>query len=365
MIPMNGFQREARELRERELAAAERVLRSGWYILGNEVRAFEQAWARAVGTRFAVGVGNGMDAIEIGLRVLGIGPGDEVITTPMTAFASVLAILRAGARPVLADIDPETAQMSLESARRCLSKRTKAILLVHLYGHAHRLDRWKALCDEAGIVLVEDCAQAHLAAWSGVRAGAWGMLGAFSFYPTKNLGAVGDGGALTTSDETLDALARQLRNYGQSERYHHPERGLNSRLDELQAAILGVRLSVLEAYTGRRRTIARAYRAGIANGAIRLLAAPEREENHVYHLFVVRSENRDRLAQHLRARGIESLIHYPVPVHAQPPCADLPRDPQGLAMAERHGRECLSIPCNPQLADDEVSAVIEALNDFR
>lgn len=365
MIPMNGFQREARELRQRELAAVERVLRSGWYILGSEVREFEQAWARTVGTRCAVGVGNGMDAIEIALRALGVGPGDEVITTPMTAFASVLAILRAGAQPVLADIDPETAQMSEQSARRCVSARTKAILLVHLYGHAHRLDRWKALCDEARIVLVEDCAQAHLAAWSGIRAGAWGRIGAFSFYPTKNLGAIGDGGALTTDDEALAAIARRLRNYGQSERYHHPDLGLNSRLDELQAAILRERLHVLEAYTARRRSIASAYRAGIANPAIRPLAAPEHEENHVYHLFVVRCGERDRLARHLRARGIESLIHYPLPVHAQAPCTALPRDPEGLAMAERHGRECLSVPCNPQLADAEVAAVIDALNDFR
>jgi len=365
MIPMNGFQREAQSLRQRELAAVDRVLRSGWYILGNEVREFEAEWAHAIGAAQAVGVGNGMDAIEIGLRALGIGPGDEVITTPMTAFASVLAILRAGAQPVLADIDSATVQMSLESAQRCLGPKTKAVLLVHLYGHAHQLDRWKAFCDGVGIQLVEDCAQAHLASWNGVRAGAWGRLGAFSFYPTKNLGAIGDGGALVTDDTALAALARQLRNYGQSERYHHPVLGLNSRLDELHAAILRVRLTVLEAYTARRREIARAYRTGIANPALRLLAAPADEANHVHHLFVLRSEQRERLAEHLHARGIESLIHYPIPVHQQPPSTELRRDPEGLEAAERHGRECLSIPCNPQLTNDEVDAVIEALNDFR
>lgn len=365
MIPMNGFQREAPALRERELAAVDRVLRSGWYILGKEVEAFEREWARAIGIAHAVGVGNGMDAIEIGLRALGIGPGDEVITTPMTAFASVLAILRAGAQPVLADIDPATAQMSLESAQRCLGPKTKAVLLVHLYGHVHRLDRWKAFCDATGIALVEDCAQAHLASWSGVRAGAWGRLGAFSFYPTKNLGAVGDGGALVTSDPSLAALARQLRNYGQSERYQHPVLGLNSRLDELHAAILRERLAVLEVYTGRRREVARTYRAGIANPALRLLAAPLEEANHVHHLFVLCCSRRDVLSAHLRERGIESLIHYPIPVHLQQPCAELRRDPEGLGAAERHGRECLSVPCNPQLADDEVGTVIEALNDFR
>lgn len=365
MIPMNGFQREAPALRERELAAADRVLRSGWYILGNEVEAFEREWARATGVSHAVGVGNGMDAIEIGLRVLGIGPGDEVITTPMTAFASVLAILRAGAQPVLADIDPATAQMSVESAQRCLGPKTKAVLLVHLYGHAHQLDRWAAFCDAAGVPLVEDCAQAHLASWSGVRAGAWGKLGAFSFYPTKNLGAIGDGGAIVTNDPSAAALARQLRNYGQSERYHHPVLGLNSRLDELHAAILRERLAVLEAYTARRREVACAYRAGITNTALRLLAPPVEEANHVHHLFVVCCTRRDALMAHLRASDIESLIHYPIPVHRQPPCEGLRRDPEGLAAAERHGRECLSIPCNPQLADDEVRTVIKALNDFR
>jgi len=365
MIPMNGFLREAPALRERELAAVDRVLRSGRYILGDEVREFENQWARAIGTAHAVGVGNGMDAIEIGLRALGVGPGDEVITTPMTAFASVLAILRAGAQPVLADIDPATAQMSLESARRCLSPKTKAVLLVHLYGHAHALDQWQAFCDGTALSLVEDCAQAHLASWNGVHAGAWGRVGAFSFYPTKNLGAIGDGGALTTGDEAIAAKARQLRNYGQSERYLHPALGLNSRLDELQAAVLGVRSTVLGDYTARRREIARAYRAGIANPAIRLLAAPAQEGSHVYHLFVLCCVERDRLAAHLSARGIESLIHYPIPVHRQAPCTGLPRDREGLAAAERHGRDCLSIPCNPQLTGAEVASVIQALNEFR
>ncbi len=364
MIPMNGFQREPEALRKRELAAAEQVLRSGWYILGDEVRAFESEWARAIGTTHAVGVGNGMDAIEIGLRALGIGPGDEVITTPMTAFASVLAILRAGAQPVLADIDPATAQMSLESTRRCLGGRTRAILLVHLYGQAHELESWRQLCDGAGLQLVEDCAQAHLASWNGIRAGAWGRLGAFSFYPTKNLGAVGDGGALTTSDEGVALKARQLRNYGQSDRYHHPVLGLNSRLDELQAALLRVRLSMLDGYTERRRAIARAYRAGIDNPGIRLLAAPVQESSHVYHLFVLCCERRDRLAEHLRARGIESLIHYPIPVHLQEPCTGLRRDPEGLKAAEHHGNTCISIPCHPQLTDAEVASVIRALHDF-
>src|SRR5882762_4021466 len=228
MISMNGFLREPEGLRKQELAAVERVLRSGWYILGDEVKSFEAEWARAIGTEHAVGVGNGLDAIEIGLRALGVGTGDEVITTPMTAFASVLAVIRAGAQPVLADIEPGTALMSMESVRRCLSPRTRAALLVHIYGQAKELQSWRDLCDGAGIHLIEDCAQSHLAAWNGMCAGAAGVVGAFSFYPTKNLGAVGDAGALTTGSAGIAEKARQLRNYGQSARYHHPELGLNS-----------------------------------------------------------------------------------------------------------------------------------------
>jgi dTDP-4-amino-4,6-dideoxygalactose transaminase len=365
MIAMNGFQREPAALRREELTAVERVLGSGWYILGKEVEAFELEWARMVGVRHAVGVGNGMDAIEIGLRALGIGPGDEVITTPMTAFASVLAVIRAGAQPVLADIDPDTAITSLESARRCISSRTRAVLLVHLYGQVRDLDLWRNFCASSRLRLVEDCAQAHLAAWKGVQAGAAGAAGAFSFYPTKNLGAIGDAGALTTANDEVAAKARQLRNYGQSERYHHPELGLNSRLDEVQAAMLRVRLAVLQAFTQRKRTIARAYREGIHNPRVRLLAAPGDEASHVYHLFVVTCEERDRLAEHLRANGIETLIHYPIPVHMQPPCANLQRDPHGLGKSEAHARTCLSIPCHPQLTDAEVSSVVRAVNEFR
>ncbi len=365
MISMNGFLREPEGLRKQELAAVERVLRSGWYILSEEVKSFEADWAHAIGTKHAVGVGNGLDAIEIGLRALGVGTGDEVITTPMTAFASVLAVIRAGARPVMADVDPATALMSMESVRRCFGPKTRAALLVHLYGLATELQLWRDFCDDVGIHLIEDCAQSHLAAWNGVHAGAAGIVGAFSFYPTKNLGAVGDAGALTTDDAGVAEKARQLRNYGQSVRYHHPELGLNSRLDEIQAAILRVRLGVLEEFTKRKKAIARAYRAGIDNVRIRLLAAPPQESSHVYHLFVICCDERDRLAEHLRAAGIESLIHYPIPIHLQPPCTSLRRDPMGLKAAERHATTCLSIPCHAQLTDTEVASVIRALNEFR
>lgn len=365
MILMNDFKAEPETLRIAELAALDRVLRSGWYVLGNEVKAFEQEWAKRCGTAHAVGVGNGMDAIEIGIRALGIGAGDEVITTPMTAFATVLAIIRAGATPVLADIDPETALLDPASVERCIGPRTRAVLLVHLYGQVRNMERWQALCEQRGIALLEDCAQSHLAKWNGKTAGDFGRFGAYSFYPTKNLGALGDAGALVSSDEVLAQRAAVLRNYGQSVRYHHTELGLNSRLDELQAALLRVRLDYLDGYTARRRQIAALYRERIANPQVRLLAAPAQAESHVYHLFVVTCAERDRLAQYLKSGGVETYVHYPVPVHRQPPCRELRCDPDGLAAAERHAASCLSIPCHPQMSDADVSTVIDAINAFK
>lgn len=364
MILMNNFQAEPEDLLQQEIAAAERVFRSGWYVLGNEVKNFERAWAQRCGTSFGVGVGNGMDAIEIGLRALNIGPGYEVITTPMTAFATVLAVIRAGATPVLADIDPETALLDPASVERCLSERTKAVLLVHLYGQIGDMDRWMDLCDRANIHLLEDCAQAHLASWNGKIAGSFGAWGAYSFYPTKNLGAIGDGGALVTNSETIAHQAKVLRNYGQSQRYHHPELGLNSRLDELQAAILMTRMDWLDSFTARRKDIAKAYFEGIKNPKVRLLAPPKNSENHVYHLFVILSEQRDKLSDFLKELGVSNLIHYPIPVHHQVSCRNLKCDIQGLAYSETHANQCLSIPCHPQMSDADIRKVIEVVNAY-
>jgi len=361
---MNNFQAEPEELLQQEIAAAERVFRSGWYVLGNEVKNFETAWAQRCRTSFAIGVGNGMDAIEIGLRSLNIGPGDEVITTPMTAFATVLAVIRAGATPVLADIDPETALLDPASVERCLSERTKAVLLVHLYGQIGDMDRWMDLCDRANIHLLEDCAQAHLASWNGKIAGSFGAWGAYSFYPTKNLGAIGDGGALVTNSETIAHQAKVLRNYGQSQRYHHPELGLNSRLDELQAAILMTRMDWLDSFTARRKDIAKAYFEGIKNPKVRLLAPHKNSENHVYHLFVILSEQRDKLSDFLKEQGVSNLIHYPIPVHHQVSCRNLKCDIQGLAYSETHANQCLSIPCHPQMSDADIRKVIEVVNAY-
>lgn len=365
MILMNDFKAEPPEMREAMLGAVRRVLDSAWYVLGNELTAFEKQWASACGVAHGVGVGNGLDAIEIALRALNIGPGDEVITTPMTAFATVLAILRAGATPVLADIEPSSALLSIESARRCITRQTKAVVLVHLYGQVRAMDAWQAFGHEHGIALVEDCAQAHLATWQGKVAGSHGAAGAYSFYPTKNLGAPGDAGMLVTNDEAMAQRASRLRNYGQSVRYHHPELGMNSRLDEIHAAMLAERLKWLPAFTERRRQIADAYRAGIENSHIKQLAQPEETAAHVYHLFVITCAQRDALQAHLQQQQVQALIHYPIPVHYQAPCKEIRRDPAGLSFSAQHAATCLSLPCHPQMSDADIQCVIAAVNSFK
>lgn len=365
MILMNDFKREPESLIQAEIDAVERVIRSGWWVLGREVEEFESDWSSWIGVGNTVGVANGLDAIEIGLRVLSIGIGDEVITTPMTAYATVLAIIRTGATPVLADIDTDTAILSLESVRRCLSSKTKAVVLVHLYGQAGPANELKSLCDNYGIHLLEDCAQAHGAKLDGKSVGTFGTVAAWSFYPTKNLGAIGDGGALTTDDDELAKKARVLRNYGQSERYHHPVVGMNSRLDEIQAAILKVRLAYIDVWIRKRIEITSKYDLEIDNSYIRLMLAPLDKEKHVRHLYVLKSSRRDELIQYLRSKDISSLIHYPISIHLQAACLELPRDPLGLPAAEEHSRSCLSLPCHPFLTDAEIDYIIETINCFR
>jgi dTDP-4-amino-4,6-dideoxygalactose transaminase len=363
-ILLNDFRRIPRAQREAMLSAVAGVFESGHFILGQNVASFEREWAAYCRTGHCVGVANGMDALEIGLRCSGIGAGDEVITTPLTAYATILSILRAGARPVLADIDPATGLLDPESAGRCIGPKTRAVLLVHLYGQVRQMKRWQQFCSTNNLMLFEDAAQAHGAEHEGVRAGGFGTWAGYSFYPTKNLGAIGDGGALCTNDAALAAQAAQWRNYGQSIRYHHPLPGLNSRLDELQAAILRQCLVDLPAATRRRQAIARRYHAEVSNSNLALLAKPEAPESHVYHLFVVRTPRRAALEAHLQSGEIQSLIHYPVCTHEQPPTRDLRRDPAGMPQAEAFAATCLSIPCHPYLTDEEVDRVVSALNSF-
>lgn len=342
--------------------AIDRVVASGWFILGPEVEAFETEFAAAMGGACAVGVGTGTDAIALILRALGIGPGDEVITSPLSAAYSALAVLMAGARPVFADIDPERLTIDPGAVEAAIGPRTRAILPVHLYGQPADTAALERIAARHHLAIVEDCCQAHLATEAGRPVGTVGVAGAFSFYPTKNLGALGDGGAVLTSDRALADRVKQLRNGGQSDRYHHVEPGFNSRLDELQAAILRSRLPLLRTWTLRRRALAGRYRAALAGAAVRV--PPELDAGHVYHLFVVRArsaEARSELRAQLTAEGIETLIHYPVPIPRQPALAAT--QPAECPVATRTCDEIFSLPLYPALTNQEVDAVVAAVRE--
>lgn len=342
-------------------AAIQRVIASGWFILGPEVEAFEREFADASGAAHAVGVGTGTDAITLIFRALGIGAGDEVITSPLSAAYSALAIIMAGARPVFADIDPERLTIDPAAVEAAITPRTRAIMPVHLYGQAADLRPLEAIASRHGLALVEDAAQAHLGTSDGRAIGTIGVAAATSFYPTKNLGAIGDGGAVLTGDAQLAARIKRLRNGGQTSRYHHEEAGANSRLDEVQAAVLRVRLRYLKAWTERRRAIARQYREGLIGAAI---AVPrEFDAGHVYHLFPVLTPARAAFQAHLTASGIETLIHYPVPIPRQPALA--PAEPVMCPIADRVCAEVVSLPMYPALSDQNVAAVVEAAQSFR
>jgi len=338
--------------------AIERVITRGWFVLGPELDGFEREFAAACGAAEAVGVGTGTDALAIALRGLGIGPGDEVITTPLSAAYSALAIMMAGARPVFADIDPDRLTIDPRAAAAAVTERTAAILPVHLYGQPADMPAIAAVAARHNLAIVEDCCQAHLATCAGKPVGSFGAAAAFSFYPTKNLGALGDGGAITTNDATLAARLKRLRNGGQTDRYHHGEFGVNSRLDEIQAAILRSRLAFLGEWTAARRALAARYRAGLQNAAT-ITVPPLRDEGHVYHLFPVRSASRDALQASLRAQGIETLIHYPVPIPQQPALAA--EHPAECPVASRACVEILSLPLYPTLPVDAVDRVVAAL----
>ena len=347
-------------------AAIARVLDRGWFILGPELQAFEQELAAASGTADAVGVGTGTDALSLILRGLGIGPGDEVITTPLSAAYSALAIMATEAHPVFADIDPERLTIDPRAVEATITPRTAAIMPVHLYGQPADMAAIEAIAKRRGLAVVEDACQAHLATCQGRPVGSMGAAGALSFYPTKNLGALGDAGAVLTNDRALADRIRRLRNGGQSTRYHHDEFGVNSRLDEMQAAILRARLARLPAWTARRRALAGRYREGLAPvvaaasaAGRRLIVPAEHDAGHVYHLFPVLSSERDALRTRLEAEGVETLIHYPVPIPRQGALAT--EEPADCPVANRICNELLSLPLYPDMADAAVEDVIAGL----
>jgi dTDP-4-amino-4,6-dideoxygalactose transaminase len=306
-------------------------------------------------------VGTGTDALALLLRSLGIGPGDEVITAPLSAAYTALAVMMAGARPVFADIDPERHTIDPGSVEAAVTSRTAAIMPVHLYGQAADMPALAGVAARHGLAIVEDAAQAHLCTCAGHPVGSFGMGAGFSFYPTKNLGALGDGGAVTTNDAAMADRIRRLRNGGQTDRYHHVEFGVNTRLDELQAAILRERLPRLAGWTARRRAIAGRYRAALAGSPVAV--PPEFDAGHVYHLFVVRTQVRDAFQAHMKASGIETLVHYPVPIPRQAALSGT--DPAECPQADRAAREVCSLPLYPSLTDEAVHKVATAVHAFR
>lgn len=340
-------------------AAIARVVEAGWFVLGPEVDAFEAEFAAACGARCAVGVGNGTDGITLALRALDVGPGDEVIVPAMTAAFTGLAVIACGAIPRIVDVEPETLTIDPAACAAAVTARTKAIVPVHLYGQAADMTAIRAIAERHTLAIVEDCCQAHLATENGVPVGTRSHAGVFSFYPTKNLGAIGDGGAVITSNEALATRLRRLRNGGQRDRYHHVEAGINSRLDELQAAVLRARLPLLAAWTARRRALASQYRSQLPAGATPIR---ERDSGHVYHLFPVRLKKRDELSAHLKQAGIATLIHYPVALSAQEAFAAY--TPMECPVASAAALELLSLPLHPRLADVDISRVTRAIGAF-
>ena len=347
---------DGRDVRE----AIERVVARGWFVLGPEVEAFETEFAAASGARFAIGTGNGTDALALVLRALGIGGGDEVLIPAMTAAYTGLAVLAAGARPVIADVEADTLIINPAGCEAAITSRTRAIIPVHLYGQPASMDAVRRVAERHSLAVVEDCCQAHLATDRGVPVGTVGNAGAFSFYPTKNLGALGDAGAIITNDEALAARLRRLRNGGQTDRYRHAEAGVNSRLDEIQAAVLLARLPFLARWTARRRELAGLYRRILPSG---VRPIRERDAGHVYHLFPVRSSARDALQAHLTAAGVETFVHYPVPLHQQPALAEYA--PAPCPEAAQAASELLSLPLHPRLADADATRIAGEVAAFQ
>lgn len=354
--PLAQFQSHQEEIE----AAVARVLRGNRYILGPEVEALEQEFAEYIGTRKAIGVANGTDALEIALRALDIGTGDEVITVSHTAVATVAAIEAAGAVPVLVDVDPRYFTLDPAQLGEVLTSRTRAVIAVHLYGQAADLDAIGQFCTRNGLALIEDASQAHGATWKGRRLGSIGQVGCFSCYPTKNLGAIGDAGLITTNDEALAARIRILREYGWQQRYVSDIPGRNSRLDELQAAILRVKLRHLDADNARRRALAAQY-TRLLEGLDVQTPEMRAEAEHVFHLFVIRARSRDELMARLKGRDIHTGIHYPVPIHCQGAYHGRIRTASSMQVTEALAKDVLSLPIYPELDPAQVAVVARSL----
>lgn len=345
-----------------ELESAMRaVLDSGWFILGEHCRSFEKAFSEYCGAAHCVGCANGLDALRLSIKALGLGIGDEVIVPANTYIASILAVSDNGCTPIFVEPDLQTYNIDITQIESSITPRTKAILVVHLYGQAVTMQKIWELAEQYNLAIIEDCAQAHGAMYQGRRVGTLGDVAGFSFFPGKNLGALGDGGAVTTNHKNLAEKIHALGNYGSHKKYINMYKGLNSRLDSLQAAFLEIKLKYLESDNKRRKQIATYYRENIKNSHI-VLPHCEHEEGHVWHLFVVRCELRDRLQEYLRKNGIETIIHYPIPPHKQEAYGEY--NHLSLPITERIHKEALSLPISPVMTDYQIEEVVRVVNGF-
>ncbi|HID87251.1 MAG TPA: DegT/DnrJ/EryC1/StrS family aminotransferase [Anaerolineae bacterium] len=363
MIPVCDLRCQYHSIKREVDEAVARVLERGWFILGEEVAAFEAEFAAYCGASHAVGVASGTDALHLALRAVGVGPGDQVITVANAGVPQAAAIELAGARPVFVDVDPATYNMDPSLVEDAITPRTRAILPVHLYGHPADLDPILEIASRHGLAVVEDAAQAHGALYKGRRVGALGHIGIFSFYPTKNLGAYGDGGMVVTNDPPLAERVRLLRQYGWEKRYYSTLRGVNSRLDELQAAILRVKLRHLDEWNARRREIAARYDELLAGSGV-VTPAEQPYAHHVYHLYVIRTPQRDALRAYLLEAGVGTSVHYPLPTHLQEAYRDLGLGPGSLPVTERAANEVLSLPMFPELTEEEQEEICQAIARF-
>jgi len=365
-IPLISLKGQQAEIGAEVKAAVARVLDSGVYILGPENKAFDAEFAQAIGSKFSLGVDSGTSALELALEAVGVGPGDEVIVPSFTFIATATAVSVLGAKPIFADIDPTTLTLDSKSAECALSKRTKAVVAVHIFGQPCDMDPLLSLGHSRKLAVIEDCAQSHLATYKGRTTGSIGDLGAFSFYPTKNLGAAGDAGAITMNDARLRDAVNELRNCGRSAAagYNHVRVGHNCRLDEIQAAILRVKLLRLEAWTAARRRVAAIYDEGLSGLPITRPPLGSETSRPVFHLYTVRTDRRDALAEHLRRHGIGCGVYYPTPVHLQPAYAGLGVKEGSLPVTETASREVLSLPMFAELSAAEAGRVVDAVRRF-
>jgi len=340
--------------------AVSKVLEGDRYILGKEVISFEEQFSKYIGASFGIGVGSGTEALHIALSAMGIGPGDEVITPSHTAVATVSAIVSCGAKPVFVEVEPDHYTVDPHKIRASLSKNTKAIIVVHIYGHPADMDPIMEIARNAGIKVVEDCAQAHGAEYKHKKVGSIGDVGCFSFYPTKNLGAIGDGGMIVTNDASVSEKARLIREYGWKERYVSDIHGWNSRLDEIQAAILKIKLRYLDQDNQKRISIAERYSKELSSLPVRLPSV-NKDSKHVFHLYVVRTKDRDKLITFLKDNGVQALVHYPKPVHMQPAYR---QNGSGLQDTEKISEEIISLPIFPELSFEEIEKICVLVKKF-